>query len=376
MYRHPQGQSLDEDSQSDQDSLVITLRREKSYLEHKVSKLETKVISLEGELSLSHKLYVQLLEKLSSLQIVPANSGASGSCSTTTMDPFMALLKDVQEKDNAPYETWDRFPEIVYWMKANYLKDSQIGREYFKTKCDNNSGSISFMEDENGMVISKEDQQCMHDHQQALCYTLLKFGLAPITWSRITELARPPYHNIKIVHALPLPSNTSEPISSTPPTVLALMSSTSSQTVTVPTTSITELVTSPTPTIQATAPTCTTTLPPSLQVGVLEELAAAFLTQTDLLSGSALSRLAPNKALESIDTVQDTTQKPTGKRKRKAPDPNLVMRPDGKSTSTRNLYSVEWCKQNKKGTCGQYTEHWSTLISMKDLLVTDHINSN
>ncbi|KIK76548.1 hypothetical protein PAXRUDRAFT_18126 [Paxillus rubicundulus Ve08.2h10] len=94
-YRHPRGQSLDEDCQSDRDSLVITLRREKNHFKHKVSKLEAKVISLEGELSSSHKLYAQLLEKLSSLQIAPAGSDASGSFSTTTMDSFMALLKDV-----------------------------------------------------------------------------------------------------------------------------------------------------------------------------------------------------------------------------------------------------------------------------------------
>ncbi|KAF9229269.1 hypothetical protein BS17DRAFT_812021 [Gyrodon lividus] len=425
-YRHPRGQSFDKDLQSDRDSTVITLRREKNHLEHKVSKLEAKVISLEGELSSSHKLYAQLLARLGSLQIAP---GDSSLCPTTAMDPFMALLKDVCEKDNAPYETWDHFPSIVYWYwtKADYLKDYQIGREYLKAKRDDNSGSISFMEDENGVVISKEDQQRTRDHQRALCYTLLKFGLAPITWSQITEPAREffvrsmrtkfailryceddwnagsgslvkqeevastelagkrrpstttalsrkrtkveptpineppnvshsttsqssglPYHNIKIVHALPLPSDASEPISSTPPTVFALTSSTSSQTVTVPRTAVT---------------------PPSLQVGVLEELSAAFLTQTNLSSGSALNRLAANKDLESMDSVQDAIQKPIGKRKHKAPDPNLVMRPDGKSTSARNLYAIEWCKQNKKGTRRQYTEHWGMLISTKDPLV-------
>ncbi|KIK91806.1 hypothetical protein PAXRUDRAFT_26915, partial [Paxillus rubicundulus Ve08.2h10] len=147
-----------------------------------------------------------------------------------------------------------------------------------------------------------------------------------------------------IVRALPLPSNVSEPVCSTPPTVLAPTSTTSSQTV--PMMSLTGLATSPTPIIQAAAPT---TMSPSLSV--LEELAAAFLTQTDLSS------------------VQDTMQKPTGKRKWKVPDPNSVMRPNGKSTSARNLYAIKWCKQNKKGTRGQYTEYWDMLVNTKDPLV-------
>ncbi|KIK97810.1 hypothetical protein PAXRUDRAFT_24472 [Paxillus rubicundulus Ve08.2h10] len=186
--------------------------------------------------------------------------------------------------------------------------------------------------------------------------------LPNVSHSTTPQLSGPPYHNIKIVHVLPLPSNASEPVCLTTPTVLAPTSITSSQTV--PMTNLTGLVTSPIPIVLAAAPT---TMPPSLSV--LEELAATFLTQTNLSSGLALSCLTPNKAPESINAVQDTMQKPTGKRKWKVPDPNSVMRPDGKSTSTCNLYAIEWCKQNKKGTCGQYTEYWDMLVNTKDSLV-------
>ncbi|KAF9222266.1 hypothetical protein BS17DRAFT_767909 [Gyrodon lividus] len=359
-----------------------------------VSKLEAKVLSLEGELSSSHKLYAQLLDRIGSLQIAPGNSALY---STTAMDPFMALLKDVCEKDNAPYETWDHFPNIMYWTKANYLKDYQIGHEYLKTKCDDNSGSISFMEDKNSVVITSPllypsqiwtcTDNLVSDHrahiagsrslvkQEEVMSTKLAGECCPSTTTapsrkqakvEPTPINKPPnvshsttsqssglpYHNVKIVHVLPLPSDASELISSTPPTVLALTSSTGSQTVTVPRTAVT---------------------PPSLQVSVLEELATALLMQTNPSSCSALNHLAANKDPESMDSVQDAMQKPIGKRKRKAPDPNLVMCPDGKLTSTRNLYAIEWCKQNKKGTHRQYTEHWGMLISTKDPLVEVYV---
>ncbi|KIJ04688.1 hypothetical protein PAXINDRAFT_183088, partial [Paxillus involutus ATCC 200175] len=188
-YMHPASRphSLDEDPHSDQDNTIITLRREKEHLEDKISKLEVKVASLEGELSSSRQSYEQLLEKITSVQI---GTSKAQSHSTTAMDPFMSLLKDAREKDEAPYATHDQFPHIVYWTKVDYLKDSQIGREYLKTKRDDNSGSVGFLEDENGKIISREDQQRIRDYQRSLCYTLLKFGLAPVTWSRCTQVAR------------------------------------------------------------------------------------------------------------------------------------------------------------------------------------------
>ncbi|KIK84607.1 hypothetical protein PAXRUDRAFT_152882 [Paxillus rubicundulus Ve08.2h10] len=102
----------------------------------------------------------------------------------------MSLLKDAHEKDKAPYAMHDQFPHIVYWTKADYLKDSQIGRKYLKTKCNDSSGSVGFLEDENGKIISREDQQCIRDYQCSLCYTLLKFGLVPVTWLQCTQVAQ------------------------------------------------------------------------------------------------------------------------------------------------------------------------------------------
>ncbi|KAH7917281.1 hypothetical protein BV22DRAFT_1135536 [Leucogyrophana mollusca] len=53
------------------------------------------------------------------------------------------------------------------------------------------------------------------------------------------------------------------------------------------------------------------------------------------------------------------------KKKRAAADRNSVMRPSSSATP-RNLCAIDWCKQNKGGTTGDFTDYWDTLVKNND----------
>ncbi|KIK74484.1 hypothetical protein PAXRUDRAFT_175573 [Paxillus rubicundulus Ve08.2h10] len=61
-YSHPAGPAPLRELSSENDNQVTVLKKDKRHLKHKVTKLEIKVVSLEGELASANKLYKQLLE--------------------------------------------------------------------------------------------------------------------------------------------------------------------------------------------------------------------------------------------------------------------------------------------------------------------------
>ncbi|KIJ12284.1 hypothetical protein PAXINDRAFT_14903 [Paxillus involutus ATCC 200175] len=186
-YSHPAGPAPLRESSSENDNQVTALKKDKRHLEHKVTKLEIKVASLEGELASANKLYKQLLEHVDGLG---AESVKNVPSSHLVLNPFMSLLKDIRDADSAPYYTKDTLPKLVYWSKAEYVKDWQNGRGYVRTKHNPDSGTVGFLEDENGQIVDKEEQQRMRDHQHSLCYTLLTYDLAPTSWGKCPDIAR------------------------------------------------------------------------------------------------------------------------------------------------------------------------------------------
>ncbi|KIK72501.1 hypothetical protein PAXRUDRAFT_38141, partial [Paxillus rubicundulus Ve08.2h10] len=50
-------------------------------------------------------------------------------------------------------------------------------------------GTIGFLEDENGQIVDKEEQQHICNHQCSLCYTLLTYDLAPTSWGKCPDIA-------------------------------------------------------------------------------------------------------------------------------------------------------------------------------------------
>ncbi|KAG1724003.1 hypothetical protein EDB19DRAFT_1915769 [Suillus lakei] len=85
-----------------------------------------------------------------------------------------------------PYNQAD-LPHITYWTKADYLRDYQNGCGYLKMTHNDDSGAVRFLKDEDGAIVSKDEQQKYHEYQHSLLYTLLKHGLAPSSWLKISR---------------------------------------------------------------------------------------------------------------------------------------------------------------------------------------------
>ncbi|KIK75186.1 hypothetical protein PAXRUDRAFT_173523 [Paxillus rubicundulus Ve08.2h10] len=185
-YSHPAGPAPLRESSSENNNQVTALKKDKRHLEHKVTKLEIKVASLKGELASANKLYKQLLEHVNGLGV---ESVKNVPRSHLMVNLFMSLLKDIRDADSAPYYTKDALPKLIYWSKAEYVKDWQNGRGYVRTKRNPDSGTIGFLEDENGQIVDKEEQQRMRDHQRFLCYTVLMYNLVLTSWGKCPDIA-------------------------------------------------------------------------------------------------------------------------------------------------------------------------------------------
>ncbi|KAG6370440.1 hypothetical protein JVT61DRAFT_12055 [Boletus reticuloceps] len=106
---------------------------------------------------------------------------------SSPMDSFMTLLKDVRECNTTPFLHHEDFPNVVYWMKAEYQKDYKNGKGFLHMISNENSGSTGFLEDLNGVIIDSATQQDIREYQRTLWSTLHKFHLAPTTWGHCVE---------------------------------------------------------------------------------------------------------------------------------------------------------------------------------------------
>lgn len=77
----------------------------------------------------------------------------------------------------------------------------------------------------------------------------------------------------------------------------------------------------------------------------------------------------PLQQRNSLAAPGNTIDENKIKRKRKEPGPNSTTRPSSNLTTARNLFSTDWCKQNKGGTRGEFTMPWDTIEKNNDPLV-------
>jgi len=130
-------------------------------------------------------LYWQLLECIDCAPV-----GAGPSCKTGTLsEPFLTILQSVRDVDTTVPYMREEYPKVVYWTKTEYLKDFQNGCGKLQTTHTMESGSAGFLENQSGVVLSKDDQQRCRDVFCPLLYTLLYHNLAPTTWSKCTHEA-------------------------------------------------------------------------------------------------------------------------------------------------------------------------------------------
>ena len=131
-------------------------------------------------------MYKQLLER-----VYRAPEGTCSNCKAGTVsDPFSTILQSVRDTDTIPPYMRDEYPEVVYWTKIEYLKDFQNGRGKLRTSRTTELGSAGFLENEFGVISSKDNQQKFRDSLRPLLYTLLHHNLAATTWLKCTNEAR------------------------------------------------------------------------------------------------------------------------------------------------------------------------------------------
>ncbi|KAI6041042.1 hypothetical protein EDC04DRAFT_2988063 [Pisolithus marmoratus] len=435
--------------------------------------LESQMHSLHGELVTTKELFQQLLEHISLLS----------SASPTRMnisDPFLILLQQVRQDDTAPYYSADELPNIKYFWKADFLRDHRNGRGYLKTVRNNDSGTIGFLEDRNGIVTSKDEQQRFRDYARPLLYCLQKFGYAPSTWTKVSapaleffarsmrirfesfrycadnwkadmfmslyysgwagrsrdsESASP---DTKEESSTPTPNEVASrkrPQSITLPlstqltkkkkegqdTPLVAVSASSSDPSsidpeldspvgaiqdeeTVDTTEacppaidafkhikILPVVPSPhiDPSLIFEPPSTTATvimnvqptIQPASEVSVFQQLLGG-LDAVETMNDGRLRFDASASSIEAIPGTAIAAANPKpgpvagsgigGKKKRNAPDKNSTMRASQTSTTPRNLCAIDWCKEHKGGTVGEFSEYWDTLVRNNDSSVDNY----
>lgn len=95
----------------------------------------------------------------------------------------------------------------------------------------------------------------------------------------------------------------------------------------------------------------------------------------DLIQVEQAKRPTSNPGYQHIIPVTNLApQQPesdaTGsKKKRKEADPNSIMRPSANSSSARNLYAIEWCRQNRGGKRCEFATVWAAMETNKDPLL-------
>jgi len=68
------------------------------------------------------ELYQQLLQRVeSALAVVPSGG-------PTIHHAFLAIVQSIRDADTTPPYTREDYPKVVYWTKAEYLKDNQSNR--------------------------------------------------------------------------------------------------------------------------------------------------------------------------------------------------------------------------------------------------------
>ncbi|KAG2119708.1 uncharacterized protein F5147DRAFT_767179 [Suillus discolor] len=148
-------------------------KNEVSMLMKKNRALEQKVIIM----LFSSSRYEQLLEHIGSLSI------------GTPTDPFTEILKVAHEANRQiPVYCEDNYDGVYYWFKSDWTKE-YLSHGVLEVKCPDGAGSISYLVDEDGFVVSEAIQQKMRETLHILWFILLRFGCAPTSWTKIDILA-------------------------------------------------------------------------------------------------------------------------------------------------------------------------------------------
>ena len=81
------------------------------------------------------------------------------------------------------------YPKVIYWMKAEYIKDHQNGHGTLQTTCTLNSGTSGYLESEEGVILCKDKQQKYCKSLKLILYMLLQHNLTLMTWTKHIALA-------------------------------------------------------------------------------------------------------------------------------------------------------------------------------------------
>ncbi|KAG0708670.1 hypothetical protein DFH29DRAFT_994090 [Suillus ampliporus] len=165
--------------------VVSRLQAQKSALLQKYRSLEVMVAKLEGKLEEADKRYAELLERIQLLYSVHMTSG----------DPFLAVANAAEKADVYPTLEHNDYPGIIYWHKSEYHSDYHGGRGVIRMQSTAESGALKFITDKDGIVVSEARQREMRDKFRTLCFTLLKYGCAPVSWMKIDAIAAKFFHH-------------------------------------------------------------------------------------------------------------------------------------------------------------------------------------
>ncbi|KAI6012350.1 hypothetical protein EDC04DRAFT_2904948 [Pisolithus marmoratus] len=117
------------------------------------------------------------------------------------------------------------------------------------------------------------------------------------------------------------------------------------------------------------------TIQPASEVSVFQQLLGG-LDAVETMNDGCLRFDASASSIEAIlgTAIAAANPKPGpvagsgigGKKKRNAPDKNSTMRASQTSTTPWNLCAIDWCKEHKGGTVGEFSEYWDTLVRNND----------
>ncbi|KAI6031011.1 hypothetical protein EDC04DRAFT_2922696, partial [Pisolithus marmoratus] len=123
------------------------------------------------------------------------------------------------------------------------------------------------------------------------------------------------------------------------------------------------------------------TIQPASEVSVFQQLLGG-LDAVETMNDGCLRFDASASSIEAIPGTAIAVANPKpgpvagsgigGKKKRNAPDKNSTMRASQTSTTPWNLCAIDWCKEHKGGTVGEFSEYWDTLVRNNDSSVDNY----
>ncbi|KAI6042132.1 hypothetical protein EDC04DRAFT_2601109 [Pisolithus marmoratus] len=349
-------------------------------------------------LALHHVLTTPLLSSQHEFQLQSANS--------VELESQMHSLHGELVTMNA-----DELPNIKYFWKADFLRDHRNGHGYLKT-------------DRNGIVMSKDEQQHFCNYARPLLYCLQKFGYAPSTWTKYctdnwkadmfmslyysgwagrscdSESASP---DTKEESSTPMPNEVASHKHPQSITLLLSTQLTKKKKEGQDTPLIAVSASSSDPSSidpELDSPVCaiqdeetvdmTEACPPAIDA--FKHIKILPVVPSPHIDPSLIFEPPFDASASSIEAIPGTAiaaanPKPGpvagsgigGKKKRNAPDKNLTMRASQTSTTpqadlilSRNLCVIDWCKEHKGGTVGEFSEYWDTLARNNDSSVDNY----